>query len=207
MAKQKQSSAIVAMAMVGILCFGLYYLYQGSLWVSAQVDSLPVEGQMAAKTAANAAPVRQAPKTLHPLLIESSRKAAAVKAATRESVSGDVYDSVFGKLDADKARAEEEARKKEEAKKVANPEPAAAVVQFDYFGGLKSSVRVMALTPSGAIVNGRYVEKGAALEELAYPDLTTGEMVFPVLASVDAKGIVLREAKGRRTIRAELLPE
>lgn len=120
----------------------------------------------------------------------------------------------------DRKRMEAEARKAEEAaKRLANALPAlgspegradappvpapVAPKPRDEFAELATVVKVQAIMPNGAIVNGGFFALGQPVDTLAYRN-AKGEKQFPVLVQVQAAQVQLQEAGAERRIVARL---
>lgn len=185
-------SPIVKMAGLGIVAMGLYFVLQGTHWVSERISELPVQGRLEAVASEEAPAVVPDPRrSLHPLLVESSSKAAALK-PDASAPAGAGFDAAFGKGDAPAVLTVEAST------------PTAVVPLMDYFKDLAGMVRVQAVTSSGAIIGGKYVEVGAPLPMYAYPDARTGLPLIPRLAAVSARSVTVSDAKGLRTLQISL---
>ena len=202
-------SIVVKMALIGTGFIALYYLNVATQMVSAKITELPVQGKT--QVTAPATDIRepaQRGKALHPLLVESSNKAAALRQASAASTANEPvnFDALFGRERAQKdvdARNQKDAAAKELLKP---PTPAMAAQSFDAFKDLATQVRVQAVMKDGAVVNGGFFETGAVVTSLPYASQDGTRTLYPVLSSVQDDAVLLAEAgKGTRKIRARLL--
>lgn len=188
---QARPSPIVKMAGLGIVAMGLYFLLQGTHWVSERISELPVQGRLESASADEAPVATPDPRrSLHPLLVESSNKAAALK-PDASAPAGAGFDAAFGKGDSPATPLEASA-------------PVAAPLLVDYFRELSTLVKVQAVTATGAIVGGKYVEVGSALPMYAYPDARTGLPLVPKLVAVGTRSVTVADARGLRKLQIAL---
>lgn len=189
---QSRQSPIVKMAALGSMAIGLYFVLQGTHWVNERISELPVHGRLEAAAADSTPAVPADPRrSLHPLLVESSSKAAALPLTDPAPPVGAGFDAAFGKGD----------------KPSASPEasvPSVAMPLRDFFRELAGRVQLQAVTATGAIIGGRYVEVGSPLPMYAYPDARTGAARVPKLSAVTRQGVVISDARGARTLRITL---
>jgi len=124
------------------------------------------------------------------------------------------------RAEADRKKLEAEARKAEEtAKRLANalpalgspqggaqaaPSPVPAPKPRDEFAELAMVVKVQAVMPNGAIVNGGFFKLGEPVDTLVYRN-AKGEKRHPVLVQIQTAEVQLQEAGAERRIVARLL--
>lgn len=197
----KKTSPVVALAGLGILAMALFYGAQGMQRVEGLIAALPIQGKAAprAEESVQAAIVQGADKarSMHPLLIESSRKAAAVKAGAPEVSDTSQYDALFGRTD---LVLEKKRDPVAEAKLILPPTPP----PIDYFAFLRNSVTLAAVTTKGAVINGKYYLIGESIVELAYPKRGTTHLQNPVLQAVQGETVVIAEADSSRHFQVKL---
>lgn len=223
--KSTSSSPVVKLAAVGILSIGFFYLNQGLQTLSQRINELPVQGKAAETAAPAAATATTGPvsRTMHPLLVESNQKAAALRQIAGGAPAN--LDALFGREAAQK-ELDEKKRKEQEVEKAlqalknppatppanaagapgAPPVPAVPVVQPpDYFKLLAQRVRVQAVMPDGAVINGGFYGQGEEVKTLGYPTVDGKKMLYPTLESVQGETVFLAEAEGgKRKIKARL---
>lgn len=220
--KSTSPRPLVKLASVGILTIGFFYLNEGLQTLSQRINDLPVEGKAAepevVDTAVATGPVS---RSMHPLLVESNQKAAALRRDSSAAPTN--LDALFGRdaaqkeLD-EKKRKELEAEKAQQAAKVppgvpgSGISPAApgtplvpAVLAIDYFKALAQRVRIQAVMPDGAVINGGFYSVGDEVKTLGYLAADGKKMLYPSLESVDGETVLLSEAQaGKRKIKAKL---
>ncbi len=210
-------SPIVKLAGVGIVLLGLHALWSANATVMARIAELPVQGKAA--TAAPATPAAGAPAaetpSLAPLLIESQSRAQARQAnAPALGQSAATFTTLFGtQPDAaakEAAKGSEKGADKGAAQGLppspALPDSAAAVPPpppVDHFAELAGVVRLDAVAPDGAVLNGVFYAVGAELTPYAYPD-KAGKTVAPKLQSAQGHEALITEPGGRRRLRLKL---
>lgn len=226
--KSTSSSPVVKLAAVGILSIGFFYLNQGLQTLSQRINELPVQGKAAETAAPAAATATTGPvsRTMHPLLVESNQKAAALRQIAGGAPAN--LDALFGREAAQK-ELDEKKRKEQEVEKAlqalknppatppanaanaagapdAPPVPAVPLVQPpDYFKLLAQRVRVQAVMPDGAVINGGFYGQGEEIKTLGYPTVDGKKMLYPTLESVQGETVFLAEAEGgKRKIKARL---
>lgn len=224
--KTTSPSPLVKLAGIGILAIGFFYLNEGLQTLSQRINDLPVQGK-AEEVAEPAAAAATGPvsRTMHPLLVESNQKAAALRRDASAAPAN--LDALFGR-DAAQKELEEKKRKELEAEKAqlalkAPPPvpggtpgspatsdtpgvpPVPVVLAVDYFKALAQRVRVQAVMPEGAVINGGFYSIGDEVKTLGYPAADGKKMLYPSLEAVDGETVLLSEAQaGKRKIKAKL---
>ena len=179
--KTSESSPIVKMAVAGIAAMALYYVSQGLSSVASYLNDLPVEGTNisihgGAKPPASAP---QAVSAIHPLLVESGRKAANQATETNDAPIGPMVslDKLFH----------------EDTPTVVG----APVVVFD-FAQLKQQVQLGAVTNEGAVINGKFYASGEKLPFLAFQPTSEATIELPVLRQVGVDYVVIARSSRRK---------
>ncbi|MDO8416476.1 MAG: hypothetical protein Q7S87_09720 [Agitococcus sp.] len=195
------SSPLIPFAVAGILLMGLY-----GAWVQGQrlpivIAELPIQGQTVAKLpeGAPAPAIVEVTKSLHPLLIESSRKTGPVLKGPFSAFKEKELDVLFDRQDIEKKKVSPSENKE------VKPAVAAVIPQADYFGQLSTVVKIQALSATGAVINNRFYAVGESIPSLAYPPAKPGKMVVPVLSKVDQNAVYLENPVNNRSLRIPLM--
>ena len=200
----QKTSPVVKMAGLGIVAIGIFYAGQGLQRVETMIADLPVQGQTAPKAegaAAPNAPTTETMRNLHPLLIESSKKVAALRHANATPVTqtAEQLDALFERKDPEP-----------EKKKVAEKAPPAAPAEppapppVDYFKFLPQALKVQAVTGEGAVINGKFYAPGDKLPDFAYPKAGTTVLITPIVKAIDGESAVIEEPGSGRQFKVRL---
>lgn len=172
---EKRPSLIVALAGLGILLMGAWFLWKGSVAVTDRIRKLPIHGAQTVAQSRIEEPKTDKLKVLYPLLIASQPSAAP-------QATGEFIDKAF---------------LRQAARASTAPQEATTQQQPDFFQLLPAHLTLDAIVGAGAVISGTYYEVGDALEKFAYPG-KSGKMVTPILAGVQADSAMIREGAGRR---------
>ncbi len=210
-------SPVVKLAALGILAIGFFYLSEGVSHLSQRIMDLPVQGRSQEAAAPTVEPSAQAAgpvsRTMHPLLVESNQKAAALR---KQGVVGAAnLDALFGREQAQKELDELQKKAAEQEKKAADaskalstpaiPAAVAALPVIDHFRLLTQKVRIQAVMTDGAVVNGGFYSLGDEVKTLGYLSADGKKVLYPTLESVSEETVLLTEADGGdRKIKAKL---
>lgn len=193
--KPAQPSPIIKMAVLGIVSLGFFYLADVLGQAAEWIQRLPVEGATFSSRADSPAPAA-APVTgaaIHPLLQESSKKAADLRSAAPRSGSETVMvslDTLFGRSAAQRALAANAAP----ARAPAPPGASAPLPPlYDDISLLKQVIQLQATTSNGAIVNGSFYGVGEPLTGVPYQSSKTNAVRYPVLTAVRRDQVTLTE--------------
>lgn len=202
------SSPVISLAIIGIAAMAFYYVSEGVSKGTAWISALPVEGTVFTSAAADAPPITAPLQVgaIHPLLIESSRKAAGLQVAP-ENASGSMVslDSLFGRHTEEPASRANAGISKLPAVIAGAPQlgalPAVELVKFD-ISALSGQVRLQATSNEGAIINGSYFSVGELVKSAGYVASSGAPKAYPVLVSVSKETAVIAEGglKGKKLV-------
>jgi hypothetical protein len=172
MSTNTASSPIVKLATVGIVAIGFYYLSLGMGKGAQFINELPVEGtafSAADSTVAKSPVTAVAPSAIHPLLVESSKKASYLGATATEEAPAEMVslDKLFGRT-----------TKAEVAK------------SYD-FKSMKGLARLQSTMSNGAIVNNEFYSRGDKVTSFGYLQDETGAPKYPTLLSIKPDRVVI----------------
>ncbi len=204
-------SPIVKLAGVGIVMLALHALWNANGMVLGRIAALPVQGKAAEAPVAAPAAGAPAPETpsLAPLLIES-RARALQSSAPVLSQSAETFSTLFDTKPEPTAKdPAKDAAKVASGALPASPELPPALptmpvpASVDHFAELAAVLRLDAVAPDGAVVNGTFYPLGAELTGYAYPD-KAGKSVAPKLLSAQGREALVAEPGGKRRLRLKL---
>lgn len=213
---RRKASPIVRLALLGIVGLALAQIFQSSQWVDAYIEALPVVGEPVKEQDAAAAPAAPVlDRNIVPLLMESQQKKELMAPALRagEFAGTESIDHVFGNVSPRLAARLAARAQGTLGGQAVEPPPSPGEepslpppVIIDHFKLLQARIKVQALTPDAAIINGRLFEVGERVTTLAYPSRVDAfRFVHPLLLRRVNDGVVLREAEGPRQFTARMV--
>lgn len=175
--KTNTVSPVVKLALLGILCIGVYYFSQGVKELTKFAKELPVEGMVekASATTKKAAPAITTKESIHPILVESKARLQASEIPVDPGASRSL-DEVF--------------------EKAAPPATLAPVlVGFD---SLRARASLEAIVGNGAVINGRFIEKGGKLVGTPFHNADGTQYLYAKLVEVTSDYVVVSAGPGQK---------
>lgn len=182
----KKKSPIIRAIVVGSICLGLYGTWAVGDKLELYLGGLPIQGaKTPAPAPAEASKKAKSLAVLYPVYIESKQKSERLLHSPEEASR--LIDTTFIRAQGEQAPLA--------LSEVPVPKP---VDLPDYFLLLDQVVQVDAVMQNGAVLNGRFYAIGERVLAFDYPSNTGGQLTAPVLSSVLAEGVVLKEGKGEK---------
>lgn len=199
----KQSTApspLVKLALVGIAGIAFFYVSEGVGQVSKLIRNLPVEGTAFSQgpTAASAPMVAPDIASIHPLLVESSRKVTS-SPTEGEGPQAQPVEQVTGMVSMDKLFERVEpivAAPKQGGTVNLNMKMDALVFDFKH---LLPYVQLQATSKDGAIINGHFYSVGEKIQSAAFVREATDLPEYPTFESMTSESVVLGDPKNPKS--------
>lgn len=178
--KSNTVSPVVKLAGLGILCIAIFYFSQGVKELTRFAKELPVEGMVEKASTApkKAGPAITTKESIHPVLVESKARLQASEIPVDPGASRSL-DEVF--------------------EKSTLPVPTAAaapiVVGFD---SLRTRASLEAIVDNGAVINGRFVEKGGKLIGTPFHSADGSKYLYARLVEIASDYVVVSAGPGQK---------
>lgn len=178
--KTNTVSPVVKLALLGILCIGVYYFSQGVKELTKFAKELPVEGMVekASATPKKAAPAITTKESIHPILVESKARLQASEIPIDPGASRSL-DEVF--------------------EKATSPASAATLAPVLVgFDSLRARASLEAIVGNGAVINGRFIEKGGKLVGTPFHNADGTQYLYAKLVEVTSDYVVVSAGPGQK---------